>query len=399
MSKASQSAWPKGINNQANWRNLPDGTVRDAVNLDASPDGLLSLRTGYAKVYDGSQVRGALALSDDVLLADAGTLVRLDTHTNTASALRTIAAVGRFVGDVLNAELFLCTENECLRYQNGRVRAWGVPTVTAQPLPARVTGALPAGTYQLAMTWINAQGEEGGTRAAVRITVPADSGLTVTLPALDGHIPHLYVSAANGATLYWQASGAGSHTVNAVADDTRRLDTQHLDTPRPGTHVAAHNGSLAVADGRTLWLTAPLMPHLVRRSSGFFRFAEPIDMVLSASGGLYVSADKTYFLADAEGDAPIQREVSPYPAIPGTGAKLRDGRAAWMTPHGLAVSTPDGLAALVSQDNFAPQLATAGATGTLNTHGNQMAITTVRTSRGANPMAASDYYEAEIVYP
>ena len=76
-----------------------------------------------------------------------------------------------------------------------------------------------------------------------------------------------------------------------------------------------------------------------------------------------------------------------------------DGRAAWMTPYGVALSNGQGAATLISQENFVPELATQGSSGIVEHNGNQQVVTTMTGARGANPLAAGDYYEAEIIYP
>lgn len=400
MSKfVRQGGWPKGINNKANWRDLPEGFVRDMVNLDPLESGSAALRPGYERRYVGSDVRGALALGGQVLIADGTVLVLYDTNTDTATTLATIAGAGLFAGAVLNDELFFCTENQTLRYKQGVLRPWGVPTVTAQPTPTLVSGGLTPGVYQVAMTWVDQAGDEGGTTIAATVSVGANQSLSVVLPSRAGLTPQLYVSAVNSATLYKQAQGSGTHRVDSVRDDVARLETLHHREPASGNIVVAHNSVLVMADGPTLWMTTPLRPHLVNRATMFFQFPTPINMVASASGGLYVGADKVYFISGVETDKPEQSTASEYPAVGGTTATLPDGRVAWMTQYGLAISAPNGAVELPSGAHFVPELGLFGGSGMMQNNGNQTVVTTMQAGRGQNPLAASDYYEAEIVTP
>lgn len=395
-----REGWSKGINNKANWRRMPDGTTRDLVNLDPLPGGVLALRAGYEKVYAGTDVRGALSVGRYVLIADGTQLVMYDRLQDTAQVLATIAGSGRFVGDVLNDELFFCTENQTLRFKDGSLRAWGVPTVTAQPVPTATAGALAAGSYQWAVVFRDAHGDEGGTARAGVTQVPAGGALQFTLPTPPaGGSAHLYVGAVNSANLYLQYSGSGPYVVNSVRDDTAELGTMHMRSPTVGSQVVALNSILTIVEGKTLWMTTPFRPHLVSPARGFYQYGADIGMVVAGDGGLFVSADKTYFLRAVETDSPEQAAVFEFPALAGSGVVLPDGRAAWMTQYGLAISDGRGGAALVSQDNFAPQLATDGSSGIIERNGNQLVVTTVRGVKGANPMTAGDYYEAEIITP
>lgn len=393
-----RDGWINGINNKAHWRQMPEGTVRDSVNVDPLATGGYTLRAGYEQVYSGSVIRGGVSVGDVVILADGEDLVHYDTRTGVATTLRTIAGSGWFAGDVLNSELFFCTANETLRFKDGVLRYWGVPDVLNQPVPALVPGEMLPGTYQLAMTWFDGI-DEGGTSGAIQVDVAAGQALTVTLPSRDGYVPRLYVSAVNGSTLYLQADGAGTYTISRVDDSAARLETMYMRAPMPGAHVAQHNGVLAVAAGEHLWVTHPMRPHLYRPMRDFFQFSDTVGFILSADGGLYVSADKTYFISGVEGEVPEMRVVLPYPSVAGSAVSLPDGRAAWMTRYGVAATSGPGQVDLISQDNFVPELAESGSSGIVERNGNQLVVTTMAGNRGPNPLAASDYYEAEIVTP
>lgn len=392
--------WAGGINNRANYREMPQGFARDLVNLEPLEGGVLGLRSGFQQRCPAFNARGALSVGTKVLFADGTALNCFDTLTNSTHTLAQIAGGGRLSGAVLNEELFICTATELLRFDGMTLRSWGVPTVVLQPVPVVVGGGLSAGTYQAAITLVNAQGEEGGSTNPIQITVQDASALVFLAPALPvGYTLRLYVSSASGESLYLQYEGTDDYIVNGLRDDTARLDTLNLREPIAGDHMAALNAVLLIADGSTLWYTLPMSPHLLDASKSFFQFAAPINLVIEVEGGAFVCADKTYFLQSPESDQVTRRKVADYPAVAGTGSVLPDGRAAWMTPYGLAVGALDGSVSLLSQANFVPELATEGASGLLEHNGNQLVVTTMRGQRGPNPLAASDYYEAEIVTP
>lgn len=399
LDRVRQDTWKAGISNRSDWRKTPEDALRDAVNVNVSRDGSLSLRSGFERVYAGASVRGALAIGSHVLIADGNQLVAMDTATDTAVTIATIAGGGRLSGCTHNDELFFCTENEVLRYHAGKLRRWGVPTVTAQPLPSLISGGLLPGTYQLAMTWLSDNGEEGGTTSAVQIAVAERQGLQVDLPSMAGHTPLLYVSAPNGSTLYLQGKGAGTHALTALRDDTARLETQHLREPIPFDHIDSSNGVIALASGKCVWITCPMMPHLLDMAKRFFQYPCKVGFVMAGRAGLIISADKTYLISGAEGEEPVQSDLLPYPGVPGTAVELPDGRIAWMTQYGLAVESPGGGAELVGNQNFVPQPADRGTSSVLEHDGDQLVVTTMQPGRGANPLAATDYYEAEILSP
>ena len=397
---ASNSKWSGGINNRANFREMPDGFVRDLVNLDPLVGGVLGLRSGFTQVSAATQGRGALAIGSKILFADGESLICFDTQTNASHTLADIAGAGRFVGVVHNSELFFCTANQSFRFDGSVLRPWGVPTVFSQPVPTITGGGLSVGTYQAAVTIVNAQGEEGGTTSPIQITVQDGQGLAFAPPGLaPGEKYRLYVSPNAAETLYLQYEGTEAYTVTTLRDDTARLDNLNLIAPQGGDQIATFNGLILLADGDILWHTLPFRPHLLDRSNSFFQYSAPITVVVPVQTGVFVCADKTYFLTAAGTDQLSQTKCADYGAVAGTAAVLPDGRAMWMTPYGLAIGAIDGSVTLVSAANFVPQLAQEGASGVIDHNGNQMVITTMAGPRGPNPLAASDYYEAEIITP
>lgn len=398
-----RAGWPNGINNRSNAKGLAQDEVRDSVNLDALPGGQFGLRAGFVQVAAGTDVRGALAVGGTVLFADGANLRAFDTTTNTEYTLSTdIAPAGRFAGAVWNEELFFCTENATYRYKGGVLRDWGVTTVSHQPVPAVVNGGLIAGEYQAAVTFIDASGDEGGTVNPIVVTVPADAGLVFHMPTPPfGGLARLYVGTVQGGTMYmqYQGNGGGDVYISAVSDDSLRLMTLNRRAPAPGDFICEHNGVLATADDKVLWLSEPFRPHLRSMGKRFFSFAAPIGGVVSAHGGLFILADKTYYLSKVETDEPELSTVFPYSGVHGTMMVTPDKKAAWMTQYGLARSTGPGQAELLSAMRFLPQQATRGQSGLIEHNGNQLLVTTMHRAEDSNPLRASDYYEAEIVTP
>lgn len=382
--------------------------MRDSVNLDVLPQGLYGLRSGFQQVVEGTAIRGALSLGSDILFADGTNLNLFNTDTNTLTTLATIAGAGRFVGDVWNQELFFCTENQTMRYKDGVLRDWGVTTVSVQPVPTVGAGGLAEGEYQCACTFVDAYGDEGGTVNPVVVAVGANASLQFTLPTPPaGGKVRLYVGPLGASTLYLQFEGEGVVEVTTVAQNTARLDTSLLRAPVVSDFIVEHDGVIAQASGKVLWLSTPLRPHLRDAARRFFQYPATIDGVISAENGLFVLADKTYFISDPELDSPSQVQVATFGGVHGTMIKLPDNHAAWMTRYGLMKTTGQGpangvgtaMASLVSVSKFLPELATKGSSGIVEQDGKQTVVTTMHRAEGDNPLRASDYYEAEIITP
>lgn len=374
--------------------------MRSAVNVDVTPGGSFQARAGYEKVYTGAAVRGVKALGEKLLVADGTSLVEFDTTTGTSRVLRTIAGSGVFCGDVLNDVLYFCTENEALEYDGSTVRRWGVADVLDQPPISLVAGTLPAGAYQVAMTYTDQYGREGGTDMAATIAVDGAQALSLSITGIPAeHTANVYVSAVNGSSLYLQhtTESDGVVVIGSVRDDTAVCQTMLLRSPEPGSQVVAHNGVLATAAGCVVAVTQPLRPHLWSRRTGFFQFPAAVGEMVS-SGGLFVSADKCYMLKNVELADPTQSVVLDVPAIKGTATKSRDGVAAWMTPYGQALLDDSG-AKLLHKSMYAVLSADEGAAGVLEYSGNQLVVTSLRGVHDDNPLAAADFFIAEVIIP
>lgn len=396
---ATYTNWEKGANNIASSDRLPAGFARDILNADPTPGGRLELRIGYERVYDGAAVRGVLALGSKLLIADGASLVEFNTATNSSRVIRTIDSSGHFVGAVLNNELFFCTETECLRYDGTTVRGWGVPDVNAQP-PVVVSsgGSIPAGYYQLAMTYTDGDGQEGGTDKPLVVMVNDGGLITVTVPTPPaGCTANLYVGAINSGTPYFQTSttAGGSVAIGAVRDDTARCGTILMRAPVPGSHITEHNSTLAVANGAVVQMTQPMRKHLVSRATGFFQYPVDVGMLLSVNGVLIISADRTYALDNAETSGVNQRVLLEYPAVAGTAVLLPSGEGAWMTKYGQAI-TDGRIVRLPNETSFAPIKAGSGAAGVVDHNGNQLVVTTLQGAQRPNSLAASDFFIGEV---
>jgi hypothetical protein len=401
MSKVYTDNWARGSNNIAPSDRLPENTVRSAVNVDPTPGGKFLLRAGFEAVYQGTAPRAILGMGDKLLIADGTDLVEFDTTTFSSKVLRTIAGAGQMVGDEHAGVLYLCTANECLEYNGSTVRQWGVPDVLVQPSIVSTTGgSLLEGHYNVAATYTDTDGREGGTDRPLVVFAQAGGALVINVPQPPaGGKTNIYAGSVNGGTLYWQGeyAAATTVTVGGVRDDTQRLDTVLLRAPTPGSIVTSHNGVLLLAQGKTLVSTAPMRPHLVDRVRGFFQFPAEINNVMSA-GGVFVSADKSYLLTNVETDAPQQRIVLEFPAIRGTAVRLPDGRSAWMTKYGQAITNGDNLD-LVNRQDYTVGDRDNGAAGVVESNGNQMIVTSTRGGEGPGGLAATDYFFGEILNP
>lgn len=395
--------WAGGAHNRNSADRLPETFYRHAVNLDPVGGGKLQLRAGYSKVYPGTKVRGALDFGDNILLADGPNLVEFNTRTNSSRVLRAIAAAGDFAGCVYNNELFFCTANESLRYDGNTVRAWGVPTMPAQPaVVVSGGGAIGAGTFAFAATFIDQYGLEGGTGPSQAFLSHGEQKAVFTLPDPPaGGKVRLYMGRADSATLYLQheASAGGDFPITALRDDTATCETQFHTAPPQGHLIAALKGSLLIAVDGVLWNTVPLRPHLVRRAHGFVQYPRRISVLAALDDGAFVVADKTYFLSGVGADKQ-QPAIHDASAVAGSQADLPGKRVAWMTQYGPVIGSAGGTLEFLTEAHYAPDTASQGRSAVVEHNGNQLLVTTQRGIPARNGLGMGDFVSGmEIIAP
>lgn len=391
-----QQAWPLGANNRVAVDRLPEGSYRDAVNLDPSNEGKLSLRAGYVKNVDLSAARGAVQYGDSFLIADGTDLLKYDISAGVSEVLATIAGAGFFAGAELGGVAYVCTPAEGLVIRGSTVAAWAVESPTATPSVA--TGQLKAGTYRVAVTAVTADGRESG--ASPSYVILGDlAGLTIPVVLPAGAVSmRCYCSVENGETLYFQDEKVtGSFVITNIRNNTERLTTENMSAMPIGEIVTAHNGHILVASGKVMYISELFMPHLYRRVGGFVQYPAPITNVISCGNSLFVTADKTYHLTNVGSPQIEQRVVLEIGGVAGTGVVLGDTTVAWMSKYGQVTASQGGAIELPNKKSYAPPIAESGTAGVVECNGNQMIVTTMRGRMESNGLGLRDSYDMEIL--
>lgn len=392
MKTIRRDSWPAGINNIAQPDRLPDGAVRDLLNLDPSEGGTLDRRAGFEKVLECSAGRAAFDVGRSIVVVDGPDLLGYSTLTGDVTALGQLSGnVGEVAGATLNGQLYIATLAEQLR-TDGYVRK---PWTVAEPgfsVELIGTGSL-GGLHRIALTATGADGEESSAHSE-SIQVPPGAGLRIT--TTDTRPLRVYASAPNSTTLYYQGLLiGGALAITNINDATEQLTTDGLAPMAACVEYVAYHGVLIGRLDNCLFVSLPMCPHLMDPIAGFFQYAGTIKALAATDGGVFVVADKTYFLTGIETREPLQRVVLDIDAVEGSAVALPDGRAAWFTRYGQAIGSPDGTVELPNRKTFAPDVAAYGAAGLVEHNGNPMVVTTMRGITKANHLAAGDFADLE----
>ena len=172
----------------------------------------------------------------------------------------------------------------------------------------------------------------------------------------------VYVSAANGEKLHSLVQlipGQTIYRIYSVANQTARvLETQFGVAPPAGSLLEYHDGRIYIGDGNVVWVTQPLRYGLVKRSKDFWLFGSAVTMMKSVQDGIYIAADKTYFLSGIDTVELDNKDVLPYGAIncqPIEVTRTTEGviRVAWWSVRGLCIGEKNGEVKNIMEDRVA----------------------------------------------
>lgn len=377
----AQGPWPVGMNNRQPDHALPNGALRNAVNTDLDESGHARRRAGYTKAVGGVGLRGGYSCDLGAFVVRGTDLCRFNPD-KTLTVLATGITGPTPAYAYFNNEVYFTDGVVCKVISAGGVRTWGQPVPLPSTSGVNLTTAA-TGTYLVAVTTVDADGRESGASDVSTITVTNPSG-TGTVTATSTATRRVYVSKANGTTLYLDGTGM-------------ELKTRDIGPPPPGRLVAVHKGRPCIASGSVLWVSEPFAPDWFNRISGFMQFPGEIDVLLAVDGGLYVVADQTYFL---RGNGPEDFQVTtvlPYGALYGTGAYVPFSEdVVWYSTRGVVYGTPDGQVKNLQEANVATHAGTQGATLVREQDGLRQVVASVQ-GASVSSLAASSWVEMEVV--
>lgn len=394
--------WPLGVDNRKADHALTQAQgnvvidlLRSATNVDITDEGRLRRRGGFALALAGQNVHSLWSDGGPVGFCASGQrLLQLDEQL-VATEIRADLIPGQPLSFCEAGGTYFYTGGGQLGMVRDGARLDFTPAPRVVPALDIIAGALPAGRYQLCFTHLGAGGESAATPIQ-EIALAEPGGISIsTIPAAETLLA--YMTGPDGEVL--GRVGRVDGTVDIVAPPAlgARCQTVNLAPMPAGSIVRFSNGRLLVAAGNLLVYSEPFGLGLTNPSKNYIPFPAPITVVEPCGTGVFVAADKTYWIEGEITQASLVVRL-PYGGVAGSGARdpLSPETALWISDRGLVVGTADGTATAVQEPRLLLAGGAAGATLRREREGMQHVVTAVRDPMGVTG-ACSSYFEAEII--
>lgn len=284
---------------------------------------------------------------------------------------------------------------------DGSPAQWGCPCPMGQPTLTAVAGqgGLGAGTYQVAITWSLASGEESGATLAAMVQVEEGGGIQIAdMPVPPDEVARVrvYVSQTNGDQLYHQIDLDPALPVAVIGSGRhgKPLDSQFLESMPAGHIVRWFNGRLLVAADRTMLWSESLRYGLTNPTKNRIGFGarlglmEPVGVGGDAAGVYVADAKRTYWLGGTDPARWTQVIAYPYGAVPGTGLSVPGSLfgldsaapvAYWLAANGVAcLGLPGGTVLPLRERQAIAPVATSGASLLREQNGVRQVVTALQ---------------------
>lgn len=322
----------RGLDNKNPPERLAEGFLDAALNVDIDATGSIRKREGYTQLIAGTNVHSLYGDDDQLIYMDNGTLSRYNKDTSI-----TVLGTG-YVTDskvdyvrIMNRIYFSGIDGNGV-IENDTVRQWGVKPPSGLPLltNSSSSGLLNVGRYQVTLTHVSSDGRESGAQRASTVDVTDKGSIDLTfIPATTTDTTvtdvRIYCSTVDGDVMYLVAViplGTTTYNISNIASATMPLKTQFIDQAPQGELLQLYNGRIYMAVGNFLYYSEPHAYEWFDMSTNFLGFTSSITNVMPVDDGIYVLADKLYFLDGSGPESFRQRERETYKGVKRTAVKI-----------------------------------------------------------------------------
>lgn len=353
--------WGRGLNNVKDETTLNRDELRDACNVDINDAGNVRRRPGFTKVFEGVDTHSLWEGDRYSLVVNDGWLCEWLSDETVRPVWQLTDRLGPVSYAEVNGEVYWSngTDQGRLVGSTPQPRPFALPTPDAPRLSA-TTGSLTPGVYRVTAVFVAPDGVESGAAPVATLTLASGEGLSIdAVPQPPGGYSAdtwLYLTPPDGELFFFAArvpQGVTSWSFASQPEQDVELRTMRMQPIPPSPIVRHHAGSIYVALGPMLVFSEPLRFGLYVPDDDYLLFPADISVIEPVEGGLYVVADRTYYLDARDPGDMKQTVVYPYGAVPGSGMQARGEWfqlreplptrvAYWYSTRGGVVAAPGG---------------------------------------------------------
>lgn len=347
-----------GIRNTTDTERLSARDFSSAENVDLDPTGKPTRRLG-ATLRTICAPKCLWSDGSRAYFLD-GTSLKTFTPPSAVATLRTgLSANQRVAYAQMNGTVYYSNGLVTGKVEQGVHGVWGIET-PALPGAIPMLGALPAGRYGYTMTFVRANGQEGGARrmqsiqlgvvggiSMSNIAVSTDATVTskrVYITGTDGTKPFLVGTIPNAQTTFNYTHNVGGSVM---------VDTMFKGVLPAGHLLGAFNARIVVARGRYLWFSDPYAPERTDLNKGYLPLSDEPTILAPVESGIYVATrGQTFFLRGTSPEDLVAQEIAPYGAPLGEAVEVSGGMVTdkgipgtvvgWMSDRGFVVGDKAG---------------------------------------------------------
>lgn len=404
----------KGINNVLDATSTKVDFLKTAENINIDKAGGISKRKGYSLV-DTADYKSLWASNNNLgcFALRNGWLVELTGDLSTNTILRSGLGSDPISFDEVDNKVYYSSNSYHGLIESGLERDWGVPKNTLAPTLTSTNGSLDEGIYQVAFTYVNSSGIEGGTSISSQITLSNGSGISLVIPTItdpDIVYARVYCSTQNGDTLYFATIGLSGATVTITSQSNliSPLRTFGLDAPPLGHIVRYYRGRMFIAQDNILWYSEPYQYEHFNLQSNYFEFPDRIREVMPVEDGIWIGSDRLYYLSGEDALTFKRSTKENVKVVEGTSHKVSGSYIhldntpigyKWLVTAdiGIFILFNQGLVINMTSENIALDQADSGTGIFIEDNGMNKYLSILKTNNNPNNAVMGDLVETTII--
>lgn len=337
--------------------------VAQAKNVDLTRTGQFIGRAGYRRVVAGSDMHSLwVSATARAFVASGKQLCALNVRACVLQPLgMDVPSIARLAfAELADGDIAVTDGRALLRIQPDSSLG---PMLAPAPAPQPVAQLTPGSRHFLyCFAYVDARGVVG-LCTPVRHGVGEVLSFDVPTPPA-GLLTQIYVSHPGGEVMYLLAESAGGSVTAGEQRIGGQCPTLHLQALPAGDALQLHGGRLYVVRGSVIYFSEPYQFGAMAPTN-FLQFPAPVTVLAAMPTGLFVVADKTYWMLGTDPAMASMEVVNEHTGVARSLARLSNGRAVWGSSQGTVVGNKDGEVvsltdAVVPSDRVLP--GTTGAT-------------------------------------